>query len=70
MTNNIQIKCIKKNDRTSAHERISHIGGINPSGNRWKLTLDEAIRDIENGKWKMEILCKRKWRVSLGHCLN
>jgi len=50
MAENIQIKCINKTDRTSAHERIKSIGGVNPSGTRWKLSLEQAIKDIEAGK--------------------
>ncbi len=52
MADNIQIKCINKSDRMNAHERIKSIGGTNPDGGRWKLSLDQAISDIEAGKYR------------------
>lgn len=39
----LQVTCINKRDRTSAHERISHIGGTG-----WKHTDDTAIYNINN----------------------
>jgi hypothetical protein len=47
----VRVSCINKRNRYSPYERISNIGGINPDGTRWKLTEDQAIRGIEEGKW-------------------
>jgi hypothetical protein len=52
MADKIQIRCIKKTNRSDPHERIHGVGGVNPDGNRWYLTLDAAIAGIEGGKWQ------------------
>jgi len=52
MTITVQVMCIVKRDRTSAHERIRAIGGINPDRTRWKLTESAAIAGIKNGKYR------------------
>jgi Protein of unknown function (DUF3892) len=46
-----EIKCVNKSDRYNPHERITHVGGINPDGTSWKLTEEDAIEGIENNKW-------------------
>jgi hypothetical protein len=51
MATPIRISCINKTDRTSAHERIRNVGGINPDGTRWKLSEAAAIESIKDGKW-------------------
>lgn len=45
------VRCINKADRHDPTERIRAIGGVNPDGGRWNLSLDEAIRGIETGRY-------------------
>ena len=51
-----QVTCItKRGTHYSAHERISFIGGVNADNTRWKLSEDEAIKSIENGKYEFYV---------------
>lgn len=51
MADRHRIMCINKSDRYNPHERITHIGGVNADGTRWKITQSDAIKGIEDGKW-------------------
>jgi len=50
MPENRQISCINKNNRSSAYDRIESVGGTH-NGSKWKLSLADAIRGIENGTY-------------------
>jgi hypothetical protein len=49
MATSLQIKCIHKSDRPSAHERITHVGGTRQDGSRWSYTQEQAVQGIKNG---------------------
>ena len=46
MTQDVEIKCIRKRDHQNPHERIERVGGVNPDGTRWWLPLDQAIARV------------------------
>jgi hypothetical protein len=48
----IEVKCIKKTNRSDPHERIHGIGGLNADGSRWYLPENDAIAGIDLGKWR------------------
>jgi len=55
MAQRVQISCINKTNRTSPHERIQFIGGINGDGSRWKLSLNEAIKSIKDNRYSFYV---------------
>lgn len=55
MTINAEIKCINKTNRYDAHDRIHSVGGVNPDGQRWKLSQAAAIAGIESGTYSFYV---------------
>lgn len=51
MASKHQVLCINKSERQNHYERITHIGGKNPDGGKWRITQADAIAAIENDKW-------------------
>lgn len=53
-----QVQCINKRDRDNPWERITHIGGVNADGSRWRVTQESAIDGIKSGKWGFWVACE------------
>lgn len=52
MAFDVQIKCVNKDDRNDPTDSIDNIGGVNADGTRWKMSLEKAIKGIEDDKWR------------------
>lgn len=55
MTYTAQIRCINKTDRDSSWERITHVGGVNSDGTRWRQTQEQTFREIEDRSWEFYV---------------
>jgi hypothetical protein len=51
----IRIRCINKDDRNNPYDAITHVGGVNPDGTKWKLTQKDAISSIKAGKYSFYV---------------
>lgn len=49
MARYLRVRHAVKTDRTSAHERIDSICGVNLDGSHWTLRQDKAVSEIEDG---------------------
>lgn len=58
----VRVPCINKRDRTSPHERISHIGGTNSDRKHWKFSEARAIKAIESGEYSFYVSARRPVR--------
>ena len=55
MADSLRITCIINSDRYNDYERIFSIGGRNADGTHWRLSQQDAIKGIEEGKWQFHV---------------
>lgn len=55
MAQQVEISCINKSDRQNPHERILRVGGLNTNGTPWKLSQEDAIRGVQDGRWQFYV---------------
>ena len=55
MAISVRIGCVNKRERQNPGEHITHVGGVNGDGSRWRLSEEDAIAGIEAGKWSFYV---------------
>lgn len=54
------VSCINKTFHQDPHSRITNIGGIWTDGAHWKIPQEQAISDIESGKFVFCVIANGK----------
>jgi hypothetical protein len=61
----VRISCVTRTSSNVQYEMISHVGGVNDNGTRWRLTLPQAIQAIDQGKYTFFVERPPGHRVSV-----
>ncbi len=56
MVQSLQILTSTKDHRLDPYRTITHIGGLNPDGSPWSLSVAEAIHGIRSRQWEFYVL--------------
>ena len=59
-----QITCITRVNHAEPALQITHVGGPNPKGRGWRLTLAEALEGMVSGRWSFFVI-KDAQRIKL-----
>tara|TARA_R110002012_G_scaffold268206_2_gene452107 strand:+ start:2139 stop:2417 length:279 start_codon:yes stop_codon:yes gene_type:complete len=52
----LRILCVRKISKGTFSGDISHIGGVNGGGEKWNITVKEAIEGIQSGLYEFYIV--------------
>jgi len=55
LSDNLEVRCVKKSGRDNSFERILAIGGVKPDGETWTMPEDVAIDGMKNGRYRFYI---------------
>jgi hypothetical protein len=61
----VRIDCVTRTSSNLHYEMISQVGGRNPNGTRWRLSVADAIRDIDERKWAFFVEQPQRHRVNV-----
>jgi hypothetical protein len=69
MATTARVLCINKREHQNPHERITHIGGVNADGTRWRMNESAAIAGIEGKQYSFYVTVQGKsvWVVVAVH---
>ncbi|MEB2778100.1 DUF3892 domain-containing protein [Algoriphagus sp. D3-2-R+10] len=52
----LRILCSKKNSKATFNHDITHIGGVNGTGEKWTISVRDAIAGIQSGLYEFYIV--------------
>ncbi len=55
MANRYEVLCVNKTNTELLHDKISHIGGRNREGGKWRISQEKAIDGILSGEMEFYI---------------
>lgn len=56
MVQSLQVLTTTKDHRRDPYRTITHIGGLNADGSRWRLGVDEAIDGMRSRRWEFYVV--------------
>jgi len=52
----LRILCTKKLNKRSFESNVTHIGGVNGTGEKWNIAVKEAIAGIDSGTYEFFVM--------------
>ena len=52
----LRIQCVNKVEKGPLKDTIERIGGLNKIGEKWNISIAEAVRGIQSGLWEFYVV--------------